>query len=412
MKSMYYQSHKISVRSLATMAFVTLVLVAVVQTWPFSLDTSTESAMLAATTKTAQAYDAIHHHRRNLGHRFLSDHDPGRTGMVGPSMSRVTSLPGHLISKQTSVNPQFAAVIMRLLLDAGVRPGDRIAIGCTGSFPAMNVAAYSAAESLRLRTSVVSSVASSQFGANHPEMMWPDIETLLNREGILSTRSLAASRGGFRDNAVGMTDDTREVLDLAIERNGLPPMHCNSIDESIDTRMKLYRESSDGEPFAAYVNIGGGSASVGGTKGNLSLGSGVLFPPSRQQRWWDRVSSQPDQEPIDCVANRFLAADVPVVNLIDIVSLARRFNLPVGPVWTSDASALDSKVCGAYPVSELSIPPAVRKTTAYRRVAAVFAIVAILGCVTALARPPKWWTRFSRHRLPSFSGTTEPTWMV
>ena len=72
--------------------------------------------MLEASERAELAFDAIHCHRVILGHPMLDIHDPADTGMIGPSMSLVTSLPGHLKAKQTSVNPNFAAVAMRLLL--------------------------------------------------------------------------------------------------------------------------------------------------------------------------------------------------------------------------------------------------------------------------------------------------------
>ena len=93
----------------------------------------------------------------------------------------MTSLPGHLGSKQTSINPNFAAVVVGMLKDAGVQEGDCVAVGCTGSFPAMNVAVYSALETLRARPIVICSAGSSQYGANTPDLLWIDMERLSAR---------------------------------------------------------------------------------------------------------------------------------------------------------------------------------------------------------------------------------------
>lgn len=188
----------------------------------------------------------------------------------------VTSLPGHLDAKQTSVNPNFAAVAVRLLIDAGVRPGDRIAIGCTGSLPALNIAVYAAAEALELRPTIISSAASSQFGANEPDLMWPDMEKLLNEEGIFHHRSLMISRGGFRDRCAGMSEDTLQILEASITRSGRPLMDSLDDVDAIQRRMLAYAQAVEDDHFAAYVNVGGGDASVGGTIGNDILGEGVL----------------------------------------------------------------------------------------------------------------------------------------
>ena len=52
---------------------------------------------------------------------------------------------GSLEAKRTTLNPNWAAVVVQLLFDAGVERGGTIAIGVSGSFPALNLAAFSAA---------------------------------------------------------------------------------------------------------------------------------------------------------------------------------------------------------------------------------------------------------------------------
>jgi poly-gamma-glutamate system protein len=302
-------------------------------------------------------------------------------------MSMVTSLPGHLISKQTSANPNFAAVAVHYLKEAGARSGDHVAVGCTGSFPALNIAVLSAAETMGLKVSLISSAASSQFGANHPQQMWPEMEKRLAEEGVFATRSLAVSRGGFRDNAAGMTDETRAILDAAIDRSGRPHLQCASIDDSITHRMKLYADSAgDAGRFAAYINVGGGSASVGGTRGNDQLGSGLILPERLRQL----------DAPIDSVATRFLRSDVPVINMIHVVSLAQQHGLPVAP--------------RARPtVGDGNVYASTRSSKTY----AALGIVAILLSTYLIMRPPQWAARsletISGGRLSLASGAC---WML
>ena len=306
--------------------------------------------------------------------------------MLGPSMSQVTSLPGHLDAKQTSVNPNFAAVVVEYLLAAGARPGDKIAIGCTGSFPALNIAVLTAAESMGLKPSLVSSVASSQFGANHPQLMWPDMERILVREGIIATQSLATSRGGFRDMAVGMTDDSRKLLEEAIERNGVAMLETAADESFIDRRLQIYA-SSEGDlgSYVAYVNIGGGMASVGGTKGNSQLGHGYIRPAQ-----FRRI-----RDPIDSVAARFLGSGVPVINMTDVVAMAKEHGLPIAP----------------------TIRPALGEGKAYhqrplRKPFAVAGIVFILTLTTFFVRPPLWVSRRPLWLGRSESFSSEARWMV
>jgi len=60
--------------------------------------------------------------------------DPAFTGLIGPEISDITTTVGHLESKRTSLNPEFASLIVRLLSDAGVVADDNMAMASSGSF--------------------------------------------------------------------------------------------------------------------------------------------------------------------------------------------------------------------------------------------------------------------------------------
>ncbi|WP_173403179.1 poly-gamma-glutamate system protein [Rhodopirellula sallentina] len=403
MKKLYYRPQKISSASLLFLAALSITVVIALRNMP-SRWTKLESLagkamqvpdledrMLTASERAEDAFDAIHCQRVVLGHAMLDIHDPADTGMVGPSMSMVTSLPGHLEAKLTSVNPNFAAVAMRLLIDAGVRPGDRIAIGCTGSFPALNIAVYCAAEAMDLRPVIISSAASSQFGANSPDMMWPDMEKLLYEQGIINHRSEMVSRGGFEDRAAGMSDDTRKILEASIERSGLPLMDSESDDDAIERRMMVYSQAVEDEMFAAYINVGGGDASVGGTEGNDALGEGVIHPMSsfhpRNLLGLNPIAAATSSttaatksgasDPADagkandCVATRFLASGVPVINMINAVKLANQYGLPV-----ASTEIIRPGEGGVYVIADM------------RRPLAVAGIVFIMLSTLLVVRPP------------------------
>lgn len=401
MKKLYYRSQKISSWALVFLATVSVIAVIAVHRVPprnNTLETMVSASMqvpdlqhrmLDASERAELAFDTIHCRRVVLGHPMLDIHDPADTGMVGPSMSLVTSLPGHLEAKQTSVNPNFAAVAIRLLIDAGVQPGDRIAIGCTGSFPALNVAVYCAAEAMECRPVIISSAASSQFGANSPDLMWPDMEKLLYDEGIIGLRSLMISRGGFQDRAAGMTDDTREILEASILRSGLPLMDSVDDQDAIERRMLTYSEAVEDETYACYINVGGGDASVGGTVGNDTLGEGVIrpmsaFSPGRllgvtQVGTSQTASGEPS--PNDCVAARFLASGVPVINMINTVKLAKQFGLPI-----ASTKIVRAGEGGVYALADL------------RRILAVVAIAFISLLTMLVIRPPHMLVDAAKRR--------------
>jgi poly-gamma-glutamate system protein len=385
MKSLYYRSQTVSPRALIALSALAVAALATVEAFPKQIDGSERAIMVAASRKTESAFEVLRRQRDELGLRTIPSQDPAETGLLGPSMSLVTSLPGHLDAKQTSANPNFAAVVVKYLRDAGVEPGDRVAIGCTGSFPALNIAVLAAAESMGLEISLVSSAASSQFGANHPRQMWPDMEKRLAEEGVIETRSIAVSRGGFRDNAAGMTDETRHRLEAAIARGGRPLLNCSSIEDSINRRMQLLRRSTGDEArFAAYVNVGGGSASVGGTRGNEQLGHGLIWP----------ADARSAKDPIDSVARRFLDRGVPVINMIHVVTMAKEHGLPI-----------------ASSVRPVVGEGGVYASRGHRKSFAGMGLITILIATSLVMRPPAWM-RASLKRFAFRRDAPNATWML
>ncbi|MDA8746243.1 poly-gamma-glutamate system protein [Rubripirellula amarantea] len=385
MKSLYFRTQKISNRSLIWIAAMTFVSLAMLRFFPHLTSDWERERMLEAAYRTQAAFDAIQCRRVELGQKMLKMNDPASTGMLGPTMSLVTTLPGHLDAKQTSVNPNFAAVTVRLLLDAGVKPGDCVAIGMTGSFPALDVAVLQACESLDVRPLVVSSAASSQYGANDPGMMWPDMEKILYDEGLLSQRSLLMSYGGFRDSAAGMSDDTRKLLSDAITRNDCRLLRCESLEESIDMRMEAFHASAESEPIKAYINVGGGAASVGGTDGNDLFGSGLIT----------RKQYEAMDIPDDCVAARFLKNDVPFINFINAVVLAKRYGMAVAP--------LERQMVGQSTVYSMS---------SQRRWLAGLGILVVLMTTWLAVKPPPVLVRKLRQWRWWPESHEEPQWMV
>lgn len=281
-------------------------------------DSTDHEMKLAAARLAHRAFLEIREERLRRGHAFVRHLDPGRSGMIGEAMSLTTSLPADLRSKQTSVNPNFAAAVVDMLQRAGVKSGDRVAIGYTGSFPAFNTCVCAAVETMNLQPTIIHSTFSSQYGANHPDYLWLDMEGTLHRRGLISFRSNAATLGGYGDRAVGTTAAARSLLESAIARNGVQPLHVDRLAQSVDARMDFYRQACKGSPIKAYINVGGGAASIRGSKGKEVFQAGV--------------NDNLDGENLpDCVASRFAAQGVPVIHLGDAIDLARQYNLPVAP---------------------------------------------------------------------------------
>jgi poly-gamma-glutamate system protein len=275
---------------------------------------------LEAARLMQRAMEAIRLHRvRRVGPIDL-EADPTNSGMLGLSSSMTTTNTGSLEAKRTTLNPNWAAVVVDLLHEAGVERGGTVAVGVSGSFPALNLAAFSAVEVLGLDAISIASVGASSWGANLPTLTWLDMERVLGEAGLLSTRSVGASLGGTRDRAIGMPKSGRRRLREAIRRAGVPYIETETDLDSIERRMALYREHANDRHIQAYVNIGGSLASIGPktVKRLYRPGLNVRLAPSAVH--------------VDSVMKRFLRDGVPVINLSKIVPLAEHYGLPLEPV--------------------------------------------------------------------------------
>jgi poly-gamma-glutamate system protein len=166
--------------------------------WDFDLK-------LEAATRAERAFAAVREHRGLEGASLDMVNDPAGTGLIGPEISMITNATGDLDAKLTSLNPNFAAVLVQYFRQAGLSPGDPVAAAVSGSFPGMNICLYAAMEAMELRPVVITSVGASNWGANSPEFTWLDMETLFFEKGIFHTRSQAATFGGGNDMGRGMS---------------------------------------------------------------------------------------------------------------------------------------------------------------------------------------------------------------
>ena len=221
---------------------------------------------MEAAARTAAALEAIKGERLGLGGPIDVVNDPNETGLIGHEFSLITTSRGSHEQKLRALDPNLAGVFVHLLKRARVGEGDLVAVAYTGSFPLMNAAMLIAIEAVGATPVPITSVGASMWGANDPELTWLDMESVLERRGIISHRSVAASRGGGDDRGRGLSPEGRDLIDEAIARNGVAPIVERTLDESIERRMEIYREVAAGARYACYVNIGGGLASLGSTQ--------------------------------------------------------------------------------------------------------------------------------------------------
>ena len=126
----------------------------------------------------------------------LSDYEYFDTGMIGEEYNFITTALGDLAAKRTTASPDMAALIVKMYENLGLKKGDRIGIGLSGSFPTMNMAVIIAAEEMGLEPIIISSVGASTYGANNPEISFPEILHRLNNDKFISNDSIFITLGG------------------------------------------------------------------------------------------------------------------------------------------------------------------------------------------------------------------------
>ncbi|HRZ27904.1 MAG TPA: poly-gamma-glutamate system protein [Spirochaetota bacterium] len=244
--------------------------------------------------------------------------DPFDSGLIGQLNTPITSTTVDLDSKLTSINPDWAAVIVDMLKKGGVKNRSTVAVSFTGSFPAINIAVLSAVKAMKLKPIIITSLSSSTWGANMKGFTWLDIEAELNKKRVFPYKSAAASLGGVKDMALGMDPAGKALLRDIITRHGVRLIETGHIPSNIDTRMDIYDQMAGAESIRAYINVGGGTVSVGSFIGKRRFRPGLnRRPPRKALR-------------IDSVMARFSHEGIPVVNMNYMKKIAQRYGLSIG----------------------------------------------------------------------------------
>jgi poly-gamma-glutamate system protein len=275
--------------------------------------------MAEAAALMARSEEALKECREARGVPIDRAVDPNGTGLIGVEGSGITTSAGRLEAKRTTTNPGFGALVVSLFHEAGVRRGDVVAVGASGSFPALIVATLAAAEAVGAEPLVISSLGASEWGANIPGFTWLDMEDCLRSRGLIDVRPIARAVGGEEDIGRDMSPQGRALLADRLRAEAAPVIEEPDLARNVARRMALYRESAGSRPIKAFVNIGGSWANMGTDPDILKvapgLARGVTVPP-------------PDRRG---VIEAMAGAGVPVIHLLNVRGLCERYGLPWDP---------------------------------------------------------------------------------
>lgn len=268
-----------------------------------------------------RAMTVLREHYLSRGWKFDDAVDPNHTGLIGVEYSEITTTLGTLEAKRTTTNPNMAGVIVQLLEEAGVAAGDTIAVGCSGSFPALAVATLAASEATGVYPVIILSLGSSSYGATKSDWTVLGMLEVLKRKGIADVLPAAVSLGGAKDVGQDFDPQAREQLIGEIRQSGIPFLYQSDLQRNVAERMGIYFGPSAKRRIAAFVNIGGSYADLGLDPLVLKLEPGVnkqMMIPAAQQT----------HGVVFAMANRH----IPVVHLLHIKGLALKYGLPWDPI--------------------------------------------------------------------------------
>ena len=246
----------------------------------------------------------------------IEKEDLNRTALMGPEFTELTTTPGNEDAKRTALNPNFAAAMVRWYTEAGLKAGDTIAIGTSGSFPGFIIASTIAATVMELDVRLIASLGSSMHGATRLEYNVFDLLWDLREGGWADFNLLAVSGGGKDDLGVSAFEDflyegTEEIfaslVDRAAERFGAETIREETLTGSINRRQELY-----GDGIRLFVNIGGSAPNSGSSSYTLNFPQGLVLQSPE-------IPDVPDRG----LNFEFAARGIPVLNLLNVKLLAQ-----------------------------------------------------------------------------------------
>ena len=270
----------------------------------------------AASERAAACYEAIYAEKLSRGLEMDAGADINRTGMIGLDYSFITTTVGNLEAKRTSTNPNMAAVVVDMLHELKLQPGDKVAVNCSGSFPALNIAVMCALQELQLEPYLISSFGSSTHGANDPEFTYLDMEQLLVEQGLLTHKSDLFSIGGMEDLGKEMPPEVVDAIVARIKGYGYTQFYDEDLIHNVLTRYDIYCGQGD---VKCFINVGGNDASFGDSSVMVHTDGGILTQLSEKDNSTGLVQL-------------FLKNGTPVIHLLNIKSLAAEYGLPIDPV--------------------------------------------------------------------------------
>jgi poly-gamma-glutamate system protein len=276
--------------------------------------------MVQASENMERAIRTIRDCRTKREININMEFDINRTGIIGRENSVITTSVGNLEAKRTTTNPNFAGLMVGLMHEAGVKPGDAVALEASSSFPGLIIAVFSAAKAMDLKLIFIVSLGASQWGANEPEFPWLEMQDCLLENKIFSFEPTAVSLGGENDVGEGMDAEGRIRLLRSIRESGVLFVYQSDLRRNVEQKISIFKKEAGEKEITAFINIGGSYSGLGIDSDILKVKPGLTD-----------VKSYPPPERRGLVFE-MAARGYPVIHLLYINGIVQEYGLPWDPV--------------------------------------------------------------------------------
>ena len=291
--------------------------------------------MTEASELAKKAMDAIKEYKKDNGIP-LSSEDVLETGMIGTgSKTTITTTEGVIEAKRTSCNPEWAAVIVRIIYKAGLKEGDEVGMIFSGSFPALNICAMAASQVCGLKSSIMASIGASYYGANQTECTFFDMSNYLFDLGIMNKKVDYFSLGGADDIGYTFKEPFRTEIIERINSSSSEFIYEEDYRKNIDGRLKILNENVP--DMKLMINCGGTIVAYG--QGLNVFSETGYFKGYKNRRTLNEVINNRGDNYglLQCV--RLMGVDV--FSMKDLKTLSEAYGIPYDPstmpeIGTSD----------------------------------------------------------------------------
>lgn len=235
--------------------------------------------------------------------------------MLGDEWTEITTTLGSLEAKETSTNPDFSALTVRLLHEAKIKNGDKVGVVLSGSFPSLSISVLAALQTMGIEAVVMSSAGASTYGANQPEVTWMDMESKLIKSGGMKYKSCLVSIGAGEDAGSGLSDEGLQSIRQAAARNDVQLFIPESLMQSIEKRAELFQSAK----ISLLINIGGSQTMLGNCPHATSIPNGLH----------SKLATCKDE--LRGLIARMNEQGIPFIQLLDIRNLAGQYGIAVSP---------------------------------------------------------------------------------